>query len=332
MGVTGLWKFAKDKKLCQQVLASSLSGETVAVDAFCMLYESWAIAVQRQLDNAIIKEVIIEDVEPIWFAMLFQGVVKFLSNNIIPIMVADGDRDVLKTHELETRGKARANIKKQAEDLRGDPEQESKMIKLLAQSTTMPAETKNKAISMFKAMGLPWVQSLGEAERTCALMNRDGVVRGAYTPDGDAALCGAKVIIKEKCSVMIGRVKHEGYVILNTDDLLSTVGMDFNMFQEMCIMMGTDFNPQFKKGFGWVHGATLLKKCGSIEGINKECGHEIAHLNVDEVKQRFKIVPWTETAKDYDLNFRKPDIAALVELGVVVTENFHTCVKNVYKL
>jgi len=319
MGIEGLWKHVKSRGLTKEVLVEDFKGKRVAVDMYCILYSRWTISIGIQMGQSKDLEFDIDKVEAIWLRMLFECMNKFQRDGILPIIVIDGDKDPMKIEELERRGATRDKAKKSAQELRSadslTEDQKSRLIDLIKESTPIPCGSKDKAVALFKAMGLPWVLSKGEAERTCALLNRDGIVDAAYTPDGDAVACGAKTIIKTTCDIYKGRIKHPGYIVVDTDSILDDIGMNIGMFQEMCIMMGTDFNPQFKKRCGWVRGSALLKKHGSIDKIGRE--DDISHLNHKEVLKRFEIVPWKDTVKEYDINTREPDVEFLTEHNLV---------------
>ena len=49
---------------------------------------------------------------------------------------------------------------------------------------------------MLDYLGLPYVQSCGEAEGTCARLNALGLVDACMTNDGDAFLYGARTVYR----------------------------------------------------------------------------------------------------------------------------------------
>lgn len=49
---------------------------------------------------------------------------------------------------------------------------------------------------MLDLLGIPYLNSNGEAEAYCALLNSEGLVQGVLTDDTDALLYGASTVYK----------------------------------------------------------------------------------------------------------------------------------------
>jgi hypothetical protein len=156
-------------------------------------------------------------------------------------------------------------------------------------------------------------------------MGRDKIVDYIICEDSDIMACGATVpVLKEKCQIYVKGFGQTGYKTAYLDKLLDSVGMEFDLFQELCIMSGTDFNKNIK-GKGWGRSKALLLKHGSISRIGKKTDLDISILNHREVRKRFAIVPWKDTVKEYCLDMtidEKRDLVALskYDLAEYITE------------
>ena len=49
---------------------------------------------------------------------------------------------------------------------------------------------------MLELLGIPYLNSIGEAEAYCALLNNQGLVEGVLTDDTDALLYGATAVYR----------------------------------------------------------------------------------------------------------------------------------------
>lgn len=166
MGVTGLWNHLKKRQGVEELtglpLARHVEGKTIAVDAATWLVQS---RTQEQIN----------DHPKAHLKVVFERVCHFLRMGALPVLVFDVQMPRAKAETLVRRyGWAGGSGSFKA----GGPFQ------------IMMADTR----ALLDAMGLPYVNAPGEAEATCALLNRAGKVDAVASDDGDALLYGARQV------------------------------------------------------------------------------------------------------------------------------------------
>lgn len=121
----------------------------------------------------------------------------------------------------------------------------------------------------------------GEAEKECAQLCKNNEVDYVYTRDKDALVYGARVIITK----VDGKNKTFDYMVI--DDILERIGLTFNQFVEVCIMIGCDYNERPSK-LGPKTALKLMKKYGSYEKIKEnEKKYDYDKLNFEECYKIF---------------------------------------------
>ncbi|XP_063432046.1 flap endonuclease GEN homolog 1-like [Mytilus trossulus] len=160
MGVTKLWTLLMDS--CQNdITVSSLHGQTIAVDLSSWICELKRIQIAQTIPNLYLKN-------------LYYRTTYFMKQGIKLVFVEDGTAPEIKRTALAQRNKNR-NTNLDRIGLKNISE---------------------KCRELLNNLGLPCIQSLGEAEAFCAQLNYAGVVDGVLTSDGDALLYGAKKVYR----------------------------------------------------------------------------------------------------------------------------------------
>ncbi len=114
---------------------------------------------------------------------------------------------------------------------------------------------------MFDIMNVNYYYADSEAEGTCSLMNRKGIVDGVLTEDTDVIAYGAPVMY-HNLSYRSGTIqKLEVYKIL---DMLN---ITFEQLRDFCILCGTDYNSNLEK-IGPVRSMEMIRKYGSLEEMS----------------------------------------------------------------
>ena len=313
MTIKGIWKLYRSKVGFETLPLSKLAGTLVAIDAFSILYENRSVAKTRYLRNfnPFSCQVDEEAIDSVWLDMLFKTIIGYMSCGVTPVLVFDSlSNDSLKVPTLRSRT---ATVDCYSNKLQGlldaykdiDPDLVPNNVisdanSLLAYINLMPSTSVGKAKRMCKTIGVPYVFCNGEGERTCSLMNNAGIVSAIISPDSDSLCCGAQLVLKEKCDVQVGNSNEKGYKAARLSSFLEYLSLDFDTFQDLCIMSGTDFNENIR-GISLIKSHNLLKKHGSFEEICKV--KDCTILNRDEVKKRFAIIPWEETVKTCCLEY-----------------------------
>ena len=307
MTIKGLWEYYKAKVGLRRILASSLRGCRIAVDASAILFHPLRYVAKKnylRTINPLTDPIDEADIDRRWLKMVLKRIIEHLQDGIVPVIVLDGPRHPLKAvtgaARAATEAKSRAAFATLVATGSDDTEQ---AIKHLTQSDVVPQASKDKFRRVVESLGLPYVVSTSEAERTCALMNRDGVVAAGFTSDSDFMAFGGLVQLKDKCIVSKNSVGWNGFETAAIQPLLDSLEVDFRQFQEICIMSGTDFNQSIRM-LSWGGAVPAIKQYGSIYNFGVCTGRDVSCLNADEVyREMFQIVPWWQTVSEQHLEF-----------------------------
>jgi 5'-3' exonuclease len=88
--------------------------------------------------------------------------------------------------------------------------------------------------TLCQILGIPFLQSNGEAEVSCASLQKNGIVNAIYTADSDVLVYG--------CTKMIRRIYNNNTVdVLDHDFVLKELNLTHEQFVRFCILMGCDF-------------------------------------------------------------------------------------------
>lgn len=113
---------------------------------------------------------------------------------------------------------------------------------------------------LFRIMGIPYVMSTGEAEATCAVLCREGLVDAVLSEDTDVLNYRAPKFL-HRLNVATGTV-----IEIDYQDMIDRLDLTPPQFLDFCIMCGTDYNTNIPK-IGPEKSYRLLKKYGSLENI-----------------------------------------------------------------
>lgn len=312
MTIGGIWDYYTKKVGYGELPASKLQGTAVSHDIPGDMHRQRAVCKKEWLKriNPFGTDVDNDAIDKAWLSRLVRKVAKYLTLGFVPIVVFDGKKSKLKMDNAGVkRGKPVASAEEQLAALREKhagrdplliPAADQALARtLLERVDRMPSKSVQKCKSLFQELGIPWVQSKGEAERTCSLMNKQGLTSAVLSVDGDCLAFGAQLILREEKDVYdsegFGSV---GFETAEIEPMLDAVGMDFPLFQQLCIMAGTDFNSNLK-GIGFNKAIPLLRQHKSITRLSRVMDTSV--LNYSEVKKEFEIVDWKETAESWCL-------------------------------
>lgn len=131
---------------------------------------------------------------------------------------------------------------------------------------------------LFDIVGVSYLAASGEAEATCAVLCRMGLVDAVLSEDTD--------VLNYKSPRFLHKLNMNQNTIVEIEyeDMLSRLGMTEDQFLDFCIMCGTDYNSNLFK-IGPEKSFRLLKKYGSIEQI-KIHNPELDMTNLPYVRVR----------------------------------------------
>ena len=121
---------------------------------------------------------------------------------IMPCFIFDGPPPSIKNHTLIERKRLRDTAFSKLNNNQLDDDEKSKLEK---KSFTLTSKLIKEAKYLLDLMGLPYVDSPGEAEAQCAALEKSNITNGISTEDWDALFFGCNKIYKNfsnKCDVV----------------------------------------------------------------------------------------------------------------------------------
>ena len=229
MGIKNLNRFLLDncsKKSITKIHLSKLSGKKVVIDVSIYLYKFLG-------ENALLENM-----------YLFISILK--KYDIIPIFIFDGkpppEKKQLLIKRLIEKMEAEKKYLNIKEDLVTEQNKEKKEEKILEmellkkQFIRIKDDDIRKVKDLFDAYGVSYYCANGEADQLCAYLNKTEQVWGCISDDMDMFLYGCKFVIRH-----ISLLNHTA-VLYDTDKMLSDLKMSSQIFNEIMILSGTDYN------------------------------------------------------------------------------------------
>ena len=289
----------------------SLSGKSVAIDAYNALYQFLAII--RQPDGTPLKDRSGRITSHL--SGLFYRTAKLVEMGIKVAYVFDGVPPALKEVEIKRRAKVKAEALVKYEQAL----QEGKMEKArtYAQMTSRLKDyMADDSKRLLTELGIPWIQAPSEGEAQAAHLTRKGDTNYCVSQDYDSLLFGATNLLRNV--TISGRRKiprKKVYVqvvpeIIKLDQVLKELGLTREQLIDVAILVGTDFNPNGAKGIGPKTALKLIKKHGSIEEAMSELKDAEFLVEPKRIREIFLNPKVTD---NYKLDWKEPDIDSAVD-------------------
>ena len=246
----------------------SLSGKTVAIDAYNALYQFLAII--RQPDGTPLKDRSGRITSHL--SGLFYRTVNLVEMGVKVAYVFDGVPPALKEAEIKRRAKVKAEaLVKYEQAIREGKMQKARSY---AQMTSklknyMPNDSKR----LLTELGVPWIQAPSEGESQAAYLTTKGDADYCASQDYDSLLFGATALVRNVTISGRRKVPRKNvYVevvpeIMKLYHVLKELDVTREQLVDVAILVGTDFNPDGVKGVGPKTALKLIKKHGSIEEV-----------------------------------------------------------------
>lgn len=140
---------------------------------------------------------------------------------------------------------------------------------------------------LLTTMGYKCENAYGEAEATCAFLNRIGTVDGVLTEDTDVLAYRTPIMFHNLS------IKDNTVMQINIKDILEKLDLKENEFLDFCILCGTDYNRNLNM-IGPQKSFQLIKKYGTIDKfniedklINSKAKIELRELNYIKIQKLF---------------------------------------------
>jgi hypothetical protein len=169
----------------------------------------------------------------------------FRQYNIVPVFIFDGKPPVEKKELLIRRriekdiAEAKYNELKYAVesgDIIGCEYSFLEMEKLKKQFIRVTEFDIAKSKEVMRAYGVPFIESKGESDHLCAFLVKHGFAWACMSDDMDMFLYGCPRVIRH-----LSLLNHEG-VYYDTSQILFDLDMSQDIFNDIAILSGTDYN------------------------------------------------------------------------------------------
>ena len=262
MGVKDLWTVLEP--VGERCTMADLQGKRLAVDISGWIFQSLQSPVF--IKNPTLRP---------HLRNLFWRLHHLMRNNVRVIIVFDGPSPKLKGVALTKRAEARRQQRKK------DQIVEEESVEDLASScgtavagfrasnvaentyfTQLCAECKE----MLRVFRIPYIVSSGDAESTCAYLNRLGCVDGCITDDNDAFLFGASVVYRH---YTCDKKRVENLQCYDAKVIEEQLGLTQDHLIAMALILGCDYGLNGIKGIGKERALEVLQSWPGCDPLEK---------------------------------------------------------------
>lgn len=227
MGIRYLGRLIDDNKWANTVYLSKYQGKRVAIDANLFLYRMY-----YQYGNIVDG--------------LFFLINKLSKHRITAVFIFDGRPPIEKGDIIAYRRRRREVYRERYDNMISHrdeleisigSEEYMRRLRLLERKMfVVTREVVDEATKFIEIMGYNWVKYECEAEHLCAYLSRENLVDAVITDDMDVLACGARVVLRNFGT------RNDSVEEIRLVDCLRGLGISLERFQDMCIMMGTEYN------------------------------------------------------------------------------------------
>ncbi len=290
----------------QQVDMDHFSGKKIAIDAFNTIYQF--ITTIRQPDGTPLKDS--HDRITSHLSGLLYRNANLIENGVKPVYVFDGDPPSFKSKEIEERREK----KREAEEKwmiaveRGEDAKKYAMMSAKIDDYIVHSSKK-----LLELLGIPVVDAPSEGEAQASFMTSRGDTDFTGSQDYDSLLFGSPFLARNL--TITGKRKLPGkniYIdvrpeVISLEENLNLLGITREQLIDIAILVGTDYNEGIR-GIGAKKALRYIKSYGDVFKAMKALRVEID--NAEGIREFFLNPPVIE---DYQLNFREPEVEAVVE-------------------
>lgn len=227
MGIQGLNRFLRTncQNVIKQIYLWELKGKTIAVDASIYMY-------RFQGEGGLIDGI-------------FQMVSLMQYNKIIPIFVFDGKPPPEKLELLQKRRQEKAEAQKQYKEIQERlktcheddiADLETEADNLRKQFIRLTQEDIDNVKHLLEIMGIKYYECDGESDCVCAKMVQKKIAYACLSEDMDMFVYGCPRVLRY-LSLLKANV-----VLYDLVGILNRLNINFQDFQDICVLSGTDYN------------------------------------------------------------------------------------------
>ena len=254
---------------------SELEGKTVAIDTYNTIYQFLSII--RQPDGSPLCDRMGRVTSHL--SGILYRTSNLIAQGIEPCFVFDGAPHELKKATLAERKERREKATSEWEDAKEEGDLKKAFSKA-QQTSKMTPEIRESSKELISYLGLPVVIAPSDGEAQAAYMCAKGDVWASASQDFDSILFGTPTLVRNM--TITGRRKIPGKdqykdvrtEIIDSKEFLRSLGITREQLVDMCILIGTDFNPGVP-GIGPKKSLKLIKDHGNIEKVMNHMSIEI---------------------------------------------------------
>ncbi|XP_071929516.1 single-strand DNA endonuclease 1-like [Coffea arabica] len=282
MGVKNLWDILES---CKKILPlHHLQNKRVCIDLSC-----WMV----QLQN--VNRTHCAMTSKLYLQCLFHRLRALIALNCSLIFVTDGSIPSIKLSTYRRR----LNVGSEVNVEETNPKIVSSLRRNMgSEFSCMIKEAK----SLGKALGIPCLDGVEEAEAQCALLNSESLCDACFTSDSDAFLFGARTVYRDIC------LGEGGYVVCyEMADIERNLGFGRNSLITLAVLLGSDYS-QGVYGLGQESACQIVKSVGDSAVLHRIALEGISFAQkpkVSKKKARSLSANQERDANGADSNFQK---------------------------
>lgn len=287
----------------------AFSSKVIAVDAYNTIYQFLSII--RGPDGTLLSDSRGRITSHL--SGLFYRNVNFLVLGIKPVYVFDGKPPSLKAAEIERRRQVKKDATVKYEKAVTERNFEN-MRKYAQQTTSMQDGMVEDAKHLLGLFGIPYVQAPSEGEATAAHLTKTGLAYATASQDYDSILFGARKLVRNFTNS--GRRKlpnRNTYIdvepeIIDTQKVLSELGVTEEQLVDIGILIGTDFNPDGFERVGPKTALKYIKEHGRLEDV-PQIQEQLGRIDHNQIRRIFLEPKVADVA---EIKFDVPDYVGIV--------------------
>lgn len=295
MGCKGLWSFLNN--VIRNESLDKLRGKPIIIDVMLYIYK-YIIGIRNTGHDIIDSKGI--NINHIY--AMYNLIKNFSENGILPIFVFDGKSPEIKKdivekrkHNAEVADEKCKLIESQIQDNDDTIDDNSEYIKNFKRSFTINTEIINDCKDFLNIIGIPYVDSIGEADSQCTSISHyyKNVISGVLSEDSDILIFGGHTLFRDfdfklKNIKMLEIEKVLNYLQNKTDDICKTnfkkkIIFTLDNFMDFTIILGNDYGHGIRCSGGTnreklfelfiLNDCNITKFIAHLYQINKITGH-----------------------------------------------------------
>ena len=311
----------------KEIEIESLTGKTIAVDAFLWLHQFLSII--RQPDGTPLMDS--KGRITSYLSGVFYRSARLIESGLKLVYVFDGPVHEFKLSTADERKAFREEATRKWKEAlaAGDMEAAKKAAQATSQLT---GEIIEESKALLSYMGIPIVQAPSEGEAQCAHLCEESLVYGVSSQDSDSLLFNSPRLIRNLS--MTGKrklPKQDVYIdikpeIIELNDLLKELGITREQLIIIGLLVGSDYNPGIR-GYGPKKALELVKKEKTLKNVLEkiEWDYEIPAKEIYD----FYLNPPVE---DAEFEFKQPQPEKILKLMVDEHEFSQERIEKVIKV